>query len=130
MLIPSAFQITTATTLSKMILFQLLLLSGDIETNPGPAREKKPDPKKIMEDKVNSHDEKIAVLEKLVKDQKKMLKAMTEKQVELQTALEDSKVEFDKSLEVFHSRGPFNSQGPYLTYGKLPSPSLPRPSLS
>ena len=82
-----------------MILFQLLLLSGDIETNPGPAREKKPDPKKIMEDKVNSNDEKIAVLEKLVKDQKKILKAMTEKQVELQTMLEDSKVEFNKSLE-------------------------------
>ena len=77
----------------------LLLLSGDVETNPGPAREKKPDPKKIMEDKVNSHDEKIAALEKLVTDQKKMLEAMTEKQVELQTALEDSKVEFNKSLE-------------------------------
>ena len=52
-----------------------------------------------MEDKVNSHDEKIAALEQLVKDQKKMLEAMTEKQVELQTALEDSKVEFNKSLE-------------------------------
>eukprot|EP00090_Calanus_glacialis_P016150 TRINITY_DN25368_c0_g1_i1.p1 TRINITY_DN25368_c0_g1~~TRINITY_DN25368_c0_g1_i1.p1 ORF type:complete len:400 (-),score=143.35 TRINITY_DN25368_c0_g1_i1:250-1449(-) len=77
----------------------LLLLSGDVETNPGPAREKKPDPKKIMEDKVNSHDEKIAALEKLVTDQKKMLEAMTEKQVELQTALEDSKVEFSKSME-------------------------------
>ena len=77
----------------------LLLLSGDIETNPGPAREKKPDPKKIMEDKVNSHDEKIVALEKLVNDQKKLIDAMTEKQVELQTALEDSKVEFNKSLE-------------------------------
>ena len=77
----------------------LLLLSGDVETNPGPAREKKPDPKKIMEDKVNSHDEKIAALEQLVKEQKKMLEAMTEKQVELQTALEDSKVELTKSLE-------------------------------
>ena len=77
----------------------LLLLSGDVETNPGPAREKKPDPKKIMEDKVNSHDEKIEALEKLVNDQKQMLESMTEKQVELQTALEDSKVEFNKSLE-------------------------------
>jgi len=76
----------------------LLLLSGDVETNPGPAREKKPDPKKIMEDKVNSHDEKIAALEQLVKDQKKMLEAMTEKQVELQTALEDSKTSTDQTI--------------------------------
>ena len=35
----------------------LLLLSGDVETNPGPigrnrSREPKPDPKKIMEEKV------------------------------------------------------------------------------
>ena len=39
----------------------LLLLAGDVEENPGPpkAREPKPDPKKIMEDKVNSHDEKL-----------------------------------------------------------------------
>ena len=82
-----------------MIAQLLLILSGDVETNPGPAREKKPDPKKIMEDKVNSHDEKIEALEKLVNDQKQMLESMTEKQVELQTALEDSKVEFNKSLE-------------------------------
>ena len=36
----------------------LLLLSGDVETNPGPigrsrSREPKPDPKKIMEEKVD-----------------------------------------------------------------------------
>ena len=40
----------------------LLILSGDIETNPGPGREKKPDPKKVMEEKVNTHDEKIWIL--------------------------------------------------------------------
>ena len=77
----------------------LLILSGDVETNPGPAREKKPDPKKIMEDKVNSHDEKIATLEQIVKDQKKLIESMSEKQVALQTTLEESKVEFNKSLE-------------------------------
>jgi hypothetical protein len=39
----------------------LLLLAGDVEENPGPPkpREPKPDPKKIMEDKMNSHDEKL-----------------------------------------------------------------------
>ena len=83
-----------------MVIFKLLLiLSGDIEKNPGPAREKKPDPKQVMEDKVNSHDKKIILLEKFVKKQKKKIQEMTETQVELQTALEDSKVEFNKSLE-------------------------------
>ena len=77
----------------------ILLLSGDVETNPGPAREKKPDPKKVMEDKVNSHDEKIAALEQIVKEQREFIKEMRGKQVELESALENSKVEFEKSLE-------------------------------
>ena len=77
----------------------LLLLSGDVETNPGPGREKKPDPKKVMEEKVNTHDEKIEGLEKTVSEQKKKIKEMTEKQVELQKALEDQKVELTKSFE-------------------------------
>ena len=77
----------------------LLLLSGDVESNPGPAREKKPDPKKVMEEKVNSHDEKIIELENTVRDQKKKIKEMTEKQVELQTALEDQKVALTQSFE-------------------------------
>ena len=83
-----------------MVLHQILLaLSGDIETNPGPAREKKPDPKKVMEEKVNAHDDKIAALEKILKKQKKMVEIMSDEQTTLQKALEDSKVEFDKSLE-------------------------------
>lgn len=77
----------------------LLLLSGDVEKNPGPARERKPDPKKVMEEKVNTHDEKIETLEKTVSEQKKKIKEMTEKQVELQTALEEQKVELTKSFE-------------------------------
>ena len=77
----------------------LLLLSGDVESNPGPAREKKPDPKKVMEEKVNSHDEKIIELESTVRDQKKKIKEMTEKQVELQTALEDQKVALTQCFE-------------------------------
>ena len=40
----------------------LLLMSGDVETNPGPigrsrSREPKPDPKKIMEEKVGPKEE-------------------------------------------------------------------------
>jgi len=48
-------------TMKTTLIGLLLLLAGDVEQNPGPpkAREPKPDPKKIMEDKVNSHDEKI-----------------------------------------------------------------------
>ena len=77
----------------------LLLLSGDVETNPGPGREKKPDPKKVMEEKVNTHDEKIEALEKTVSEQKKKIKEMNEKQVELQTALDEQKVALTKSFE-------------------------------
>ena len=77
----------------------LLLLAGDVETNPGPPgrREPKPDPKKIMEEKVNSHDDKISAQEKLVADQAKLLEDMAGKQVELETRLEDTKVELEKA---------------------------------
>ena len=77
----------------------LLLLSGDVESNPGPGREKKPDPKKVMEEKVNTHDDKIEKLENTVSEQRKKIKEMTEKQVELQTALEDQKVALTKCVE-------------------------------
>ena len=77
----------------------LLLLAGDVETNPGPPgrREPKPDPKKIMEEKVNSHDDKIGALEKLVAEQAARLEEMAGKQVELETRLEDTKVELEKA---------------------------------
>ena len=50
-----------ARTMTTTLIGLLLLLAGDVEQNPGPpkGREPKPDPKKIMEDKVNSHDEKL-----------------------------------------------------------------------
>ena len=77
----------------------LLLLSGDVETNPGPGRPRPPDPKKVMEEKVTGHGEKIELLEKTVSEQKKTIKEMTEKQVELERALEDQKVELTKCFE-------------------------------
>ena len=74
----------------------LLILCGDIETNPGPTR---PDPKKVMEEKVNTHDDKIIALEKAMKKQKKMIETMSEEQENLQKSLEENKTEFDKSKE-------------------------------
>ena len=51
--------------MERAVLPLLLLLSGDVETNPGPlgvgrsrSREPKPDPKKIMEEKVRRKEEK------------------------------------------------------------------------
>ncbi|XP_023325234.1 uncharacterized protein LOC111698964 isoform X2 [Eurytemora carolleeae] len=81
-------------------LVLLLLLSGDVELNPGPPKrgEPKPDPKKVMEDKVNGHDEKIEALEKLVEEQGKMLLEITEKQVELIQQVEKDKKQHDESL--------------------------------
>ena len=70
----------------------LLVLCGDVETNPGPAR---PDPKKVMEEKVSNHDDKIAALEKILKKQKKIIESISEEQVILQKAIEDSNIEFD-----------------------------------
>ena len=79
----------------------LLLLSGDVELNPGPPgrREPKPDPKKIMEEKVNNHDEKLKMLEELVMEQKKMLEEMGGKQVELEGQISDNKVELERAAE-------------------------------
>lgn len=81
----------------------LLLLSGDVETNPGPPkspqkRVKPPTEKEIMEGRVTNHDERLAALEKLVKEQKVVIDGMAKTQVELTTALADSKVEFEQSV--------------------------------
>ena len=95
----------TALTIATMLLFNLtgllLLLAGDVELNPGPPgrREPKPDPKKIMEEKVNSHDEKIKALEQLVEEQKKMLEEMSGKQVDLETQITNNKVELERAAE-------------------------------
>ena len=74
----------------------LLVLCGDIETNPGPAR---PDPKKVMEERVNNHDDKIAALEKILKKRNKIIESISEEQVILQNAIKDSKIDLDKSMD-------------------------------
>ena len=83
----------------KPCLFVLkILIKADFLITPGTQRrEPKPDPKKIMEDKVNSHDEKISTLEKLVEEQKKMLEEMGGKQVELEKQFTDNKVELERA---------------------------------
>ena len=74
----------------------LLVLCGDVETNPGPLR---PDPKKVMEETVNNHDDKIAALEKILKKRNKIIESISEEQVILQNAIKDSKIDLDKSMD-------------------------------
>ena len=74
----------------------LLVLCGDVETNPGPAR---PDPKKVMEERVNNHDDKIAALEKILKKRNKIIESISEEHAILQKAIEDSKIDLDKSMD-------------------------------
>lgn len=74
----------------------LLVLCGDVETNPGPAR---PDPKKVMEEMVNNHDDKIAALEKILRKRNKIIESISEEQVILQNAIKDSKIDLDKSMD-------------------------------
>lgn len=76
----------------------LLLLSGDVETNPGPRGrpEPKPDKAKIMADKVESHDTKIQELEALVQSQKELIEEMKTKQVDLEKKLEEKEVQMQE----------------------------------
>ena len=82
----------------------LLLLGGDVETNPGPPkgspakRVKPPTEKEIMEGRVTSHEERLDALEKLVKEQKVVISDLTKTQVELKTAQDNSKVELEESV--------------------------------
>ena len=82
----------------------LLLLGGDVETNPGPPkgspakRVKPPTEKEIMEGRVTSHEERLDTLEKLVKEQKVVISDLTKTQVELKTAQDNSKVELEESV--------------------------------
>ena len=82
----------------------LLLLGGDVETNPGPPkgspakRVKPPTEKEIMEGRVTSHEERLDALEKLVKEQKVVISDLTKTQVELKTAQDNSKVELEESM--------------------------------
>ena len=79
----------------------LLLLCGDVESNPGPkpAREVKPDKAKIMADKVDAHDAKLEELEALVKSQAELIESLTAKQVELVTQLDEKQVELRTHME-------------------------------
>jgi septal ring factor EnvC (AmiA/AmiB activator) len=74
----------------------LLVLCGDVETNPGPAR---PDPKKVMEERVNNHDDKIAALEKILKKRNKIIESISEEQAILQKAIVDSQTDLGKSMD-------------------------------
>ena len=82
-------------------LSSLLLLCGDVESNPGPkpAREPKPDKAKIMADKVDAHDAKLEELEALVKSQAELIEELTKKQVDLVAQLEEKQVDLRKHLE-------------------------------
>ena len=80
----------------------LLLLCGDVESNPGPkpaAREAKPDKAKIMADKVDAHDAKLEELEALVKSQAELIEELTKKQVDLVAQLDEKQVELRQHLE-------------------------------
>ncbi|XP_059099208.1 protein unc-13 homolog C-like isoform X2 [Tigriopus californicus] len=80
----------------------LLLLSGDVETNPGPPRgrpEPKPDKNKIMQDKVEAHGTKLEELENLVKSQAELIETLQAKQVEMASELETKQVEAQTKLE-------------------------------
>ena len=74
----------------------LLVLCGDVETNPGPAR---PDPKKVMEERVNNHDDKIAALEKTLRKRNKIIESLSEEQAILQKSIEDSNIDLAKSMD-------------------------------
>ena len=62
----------------------LLLKCGDIEANPGPAR---PDPKKVMEEKVELNEDKLKKLDKKIKKQQKMMKNMMEEQKSMEESI-------------------------------------------
>lgn len=84
-------------------LTALLLLAGDVESNPGPKKGGAPEPKvdkaKIMADKVDAHDAKLEELEALVKSQAELIEELSKKQVELVAQLEEKQVELRTRLE-------------------------------
>ena len=93
----------------------LLLLSGDVELNPGPrpAREPKPDKAKIMADKVEAHDGKLTALEELVDAQKALIEELQAKQVSLEEQLAEKQVAAEAradELKVALQRGLDESQ--------------------
>ncbi len=91
---------------SSQLLLLLLQQCGDVEPNPGPPRvpragrgEPKPDKNAIMQEKVETHDGKIAELEKLAEEQRKTIEEMRAKQVDLEKSLEEAKVDSERRAE-------------------------------
>ena len=84
-------------TLSQIGLL-LLLLAGDVESNPGPTRprEPKPDKAKIMADKVDAHEAKLAEMSALIESQAETIAAL---KVELTERMDARQVEEDARLE-------------------------------
>merc|ERR1712165_30151 len=75
---------------------QLLALCGDVESNPGPptkkkSKEKPPDEKQIMKEKVERHDAKVDEFEALIRAQAEALEELKQKQVELVRGMEEQK---------------------------------------
>ena len=52
-----------------------------------------------MEERVNNHEDKIAALEKILKKRNKIIESISEEQAILQKAIEDSKIDLDKSMD-------------------------------
>ncbi len=84
----------------------LLLLSGDVESNPGPPGgsrrgrpEPKPDKHQLLQEKVDGQETKIQELETLVLSQKEVIEELRTAQVELRENLESAKVESERRLK-------------------------------
>ena len=82
----------------------LLALCGDVESNPGPpqkkkSKEKPPDEKQIMKEKVEKHDAKVEEFEGLIRAQAEAIEELKQKQVELVRGVEEQKVEHQQRVE-------------------------------
>ena len=83
---------------------KLLALCGDVESNPGPptkkkSKEKPPDEKQIMKEKVERHDAKVDEFEALIRAQAEAIEELKQKQVELVRGMEEQKVEHQQRVE-------------------------------
>jgi len=72
---------------------------GDIESNPGPKKERPPTKEQIMASKVDSHETKLEELEVLVKSQAELIQELKSKQVELTSALDTKQTAQDVVLK-------------------------------
>jgi len=98
LLLPSSVIPMCEPVAKQFVVAASLAQCGDVESNPGPKREPKPDKAKIMADKVDSHDAKLEELENLVKGQASLIDELKSKQVELTSALESKQVQLESAL--------------------------------